>query len=1719
MPDQNLSVDALFELALEISSIPERQAFLDRSCGDNSLLRERLERLLGAADRFRVRSDSGSSVLNGANVSNQLTSAMESPTLAGYDSVLAEANTNLVHPPGESVLKKMLGESLQTVPLVLLKDSADDDLVPVVRLHSSEAPARDPHSRYQLQGEIARGGMGAILKGRDIDLGRDLAIKVLLDQHRHKPEIVQRFIEEAQIGGQLQHPGIAPVYELGQFVDRRPYFSMKLVKGETLAALLARRSNSEEDRGKYLGIFEQICQTMAYAHSRGVIHRDLKPANVMVGAFGEVQVMDWGLAKVLAAGGIADEKRLHQQQTGHSEIHTLRTDSSDVPGRFGTQTQMGSVMGTPAYMPPEQALGEIDQLDQRSDVFGLGAILAEILTGKPPYVASDSTQVFRLASRGRLKECYERLECCGADADLITLARDCLQAEPAHRPNDAGALAARVTEYLESAETRLRDAELRRATEAARADAQAAQAEAERQRADAERRRAEAEQQRAESEGRRLDQQQRSAYRLRRLTAGLAVVALLAIGACTAALVAQQEARRLADVAANEAGHARENARIADYERDLALAARRAEEKIASQAQVDREVAQRESYRSTIKLAESMLQGDKPDRDRVADILWDVQPDLRSWEWGHLMARCPLEQWALKTGHNRLLALASSTDGRYLATAGTDGTVALWNSWTQQEIWRQKSPEIHELKFDPQDRFLAVCFREATQPLFGILDLATGQLLFQCATRGLARLAFGPAGNDLYVSTADTLWRYDCRQPQWTLPAAGRILPSLDQSVDRPRAIFCDADGRFVGLHYVNTRIHDGRQSALFDAHSLRPAADFDAILPSQEINLNSRSLPVLQSSRGRCLYSLGPLVFDVSLDGPTRGKTKSRELLTHSMMVDYLFRDPVAETVIAAADDGSVIFQTDAEKTQTLSHGAAISGLVVLPGGRFVTGGIDGLLKCWELSPRRALATNRDLAPDSASSHLVTFVGDRLLFQNFVRDRHFLIEPNSRSITTFGRPLPGKYGYAERFPRVRPGADELVVNSSEGLSLYPMIPRGIDVGKRRFVPAAMPYSVDFDAAGRVMAICHENGAVSVHDFQRDESLPVPEVSGLGFVAVNRAGTRAALLTMSGLEVWEIATGKRIGHESHPAGAGPSKIDVDGVPSLVGPPVFHPVANLVAFLETTPQASTCVIYDTDSGTRRTTLVGEPGQMFQPFVFSSDGERLIVPCNDARLRIWDWRIGRELLSLAEIAQCYHTAISSDGLLLAYAGWSPSLRIAEALPWSGQRDATFYGAVDRLRIKSSKMPESGQPEPEQRILTGDVELRRGDSAGALSAYRQAIERVEARCQRTPASVPNQVLLADLYAKMRVAARADGDLQEDQIVEHSSEFWARLPLEGPALRRQIDAQIELFDRRLRRNPASAIASLPGLLEHWLGRREQHPANPQITIALHRLLTRWVNAARTDQDSQSIEGFVARHPRLGELLGGVWMDRQDWGRAVAEFEKVSAREPSNSDVLLKLAQALQSAGRTRESIPVLERGAAANPLDVRFIQALAALQAWFGLEPEFRATQQQILAALPGAVEMSTVRDLTRGFCLKATATPEELGTVRTRAKKAFRLEGETDWSQRITMALVEFRTGHFEAAPFLLEKVTHYSAEWQARDSIALFLRAMFRQQQGDVEQARQLAQEAVTLMHPWPADEQNPLTGAVDVENLIEWLVCREAQALIGFEVPRPVARPL
>jgi serine/threonine-protein kinase len=352
-----------------------------------------------------------------------------------------------------------------TTPVSLPEIQGSSDSTPTLTQQPSGQKLPATAGRNQLAGEIARGGMGAVFKGRDPELNREVAVKVLLDAHRQKPDCVRRFLEEAQIGGQLQHPGTVPVYELGRFEDGRPYFTMKLVKGHTLAKLLARRADPHDDLARFLNIFEQICQTIAYVHARGVIHRDLKPSNIMVGSFGEVQVMDWGMAKVIGrADTAATGVPAVQGESDSTIIQTIRSDSATERSRAGT------MMGTPAYIPPEQARGDIAAIDEHADVFGLGAILCTILTGHPPYTGSGFLDLMEKAVNGDLAEAFARLEGSGADTELVRLCKACLAADKEQRPRDARVLAQSMAAYQEGVRQRLKMAELASATARARAE-------------------------------------------------------------------------------------------------------------------------------------------------------------------------------------------------------------------------------------------------------------------------------------------------------------------------------------------------------------------------------------------------------------------------------------------------------------------------------------------------------------------------------------------------------------------------------------------------------------------------------------------------------------------------------------------------------------------------------------------------------------------------------------------------------------------------------------------------------------------------------------------------------------------------------------------------------------------------------------------------------------------------------------------------------------------------------------------------------------------------------------------------------------------------------------------------------------------------------------------------------------------------------------------------
>jgi serine/threonine-protein kinase len=303
-------------------------------------------------------------------------------------------------------------------------------------LVSTTAYEPDARDRYTLSRLHATGGIGRVWLARDSSLGRDVALKELRPERAGSPAAWARFLKEAQVTGQLEHPGIVPIYELGRRPeDHQPFYTMRFVRGRTLAEAIAsyhhRRRRGEAgplELRELLTGFMGVCNAVAYAHSRGVLHRDLKPQNVVLGDYGEVIVLDWGLAKLMD-----------------------RPDDQTAPLELPAEGQadgtvQGQVLGTPAYMAPEQAEGRLDLLGPASDVYGLGTILYEILTSRPPFKGHDPTAVLRQV----VHEAPARVRSLekGAPAALEAVCLKALAKRAGERYGTAKELAAEVQRWL-----------------------------------------------------------------------------------------------------------------------------------------------------------------------------------------------------------------------------------------------------------------------------------------------------------------------------------------------------------------------------------------------------------------------------------------------------------------------------------------------------------------------------------------------------------------------------------------------------------------------------------------------------------------------------------------------------------------------------------------------------------------------------------------------------------------------------------------------------------------------------------------------------------------------------------------------------------------------------------------------------------------------------------------------------------------------------------------------------------------------------------------------------------------------------------------------------------------------------------------------------------------------------------------------------------------------
>ena len=321
--------------------------------------------------------------------------------------------------PEGACMKCLLEQGLHEDPEFLLEEL----LTKESPLHEKEGLSEAP-GRYHGEREYASGGMGRILVAYDTHLGREVALKELAIEKR--PGAAARFMHEARVTGQLEHPSIIPVYELGRRADGTHYYTMRLVRGKSLSEAV-NTAATMQTRLKLLPHFLNLCQAIAYAHSRGIIHRDIKPGNVMIGEFGETVVIDWGLAKRLTEPDEFGEDAEHA-----AEIHS-------------PHTHHGQIMGTPPYMSPEQASGAVDCVDKRSDVFSLGAVLYEILSGITPFEGTSTSVMMAPAGKRHLlplRECAP-----GAPSELAAICERAMASDPEDRYQSAEEMAEEIQRF------------------------------------------------------------------------------------------------------------------------------------------------------------------------------------------------------------------------------------------------------------------------------------------------------------------------------------------------------------------------------------------------------------------------------------------------------------------------------------------------------------------------------------------------------------------------------------------------------------------------------------------------------------------------------------------------------------------------------------------------------------------------------------------------------------------------------------------------------------------------------------------------------------------------------------------------------------------------------------------------------------------------------------------------------------------------------------------------------------------------------------------------------------------------------------------------------------------------------------------------------------------------------------------------------------------------
>lgn len=641
--------------------------------------------------------------------------------------------------------------------------------------HEGPTMSASDGARFRKKRSHARGGLGEVFVAQDEELRREVALKEIQDRHADNPASRARFLLEAEITGGLEHPGIVPVYGLGQYPDGRPYYAMRFIRGNSLQTAINHfhqadgpaRDPCERTLAlrQLLRRFTDVCNAIAYAHSRGVLHRDLKPDNVMLGKYGETLVVDWGLAKPFAHSG--------------DRIPTEEAPLLSSAGSGSSETLAGSAVGTPQFMSPEQAAGHLDALGPATDVYSLGATLYSLLTGQPPFTDPDIATVMCKVQDGQFPPPRQAKSNVPAALEAICLKGMALK--PEDRFPTPRELADDVEHWLaDETVTAFREPWTARLMRWARRHQTTVTAAA--------------------------------------TTVGVAIVLLG--GATALLLAANQETERQRDEARIQAvekeiarSEAADRARSETQAKKTEAEQRRRAESALQQARVT-------LYANRIALAQREWQANNA--RRTEEVLDTCPLDLRQWEWRYLKRLCHADlhtsyfRTAIATGNSAAL----SPDGQRLAVGGRDQSVKVWDLASGQELLSLKGHTgvISSVAFRPDGKQMASASRLRIGPtasrdrLLTILsgseqgeikvwDATTGKTNFTIPghTGGTTSVVYSPDGKQLASAGLDKIVRlWDMATGKESLILRGHTLPLTSVAFSPDGKHLASAGGDFL---------------------------------------------------------------------------------------------------------------------------------------------------------------------------------------------------------------------------------------------------------------------------------------------------------------------------------------------------------------------------------------------------------------------------------------------------------------------------------------------------------------------------------------------------------------------------------------------------------------------------------------------------------------------------------------------------------------------------------------------------------------------------------------------------------------------------------------------------------------------------------------------------------------------------------------------------------